>query len=320
MSLDPNYLEYPHRHQGMDHKLYPYSNLFQRPQVQWPSAKSVAIWPVISLEWFPMVPSDTPFRAPGHMQTAYPDYRHYTARDYGNRVGAWRFLDALAKAGAKASFATNAAVAERYPELVRAVLDGGHELIAHSTDMNGTIDSSLAEAAERALIEDAMQRIEAASGVRPTGWLSIARSQSFHTLDLLKEAQAAFAPVAAKACCPAACSGAAAPSARVTVMAMASGVLMCTVEPHTCEEWVCKVCPQRCTAVTPFSTFIASGVGFAAPIRQNGGLSTAPIPDHEDRRSAPPAGAAQDRPDAQRCAQHQGFPRTGQRAGHAAGL
>lgn len=26
---------------------------------------------------------------------------------------------------------------------------------------------------------------------------------------------------------------------------------MCTVEPHTCEEWVCTVCPQSCMAVTP---------------------------------------------------------------------
>jgi len=133
------------------------------------------------------VPTDDPFRAPGHMATAYPDFRHYTARDYGNRIGAWRFLDALEKAGAKASFATNAAVAERYPELVRAVLDGGHEVIAHSTDMNGTIDGSLSEESERVLIGDALTRLQAASGVKPKGWLSIARSQSFRTADLLKE-------------------------------------------------------------------------------------------------------------------------------------
>lgn len=47
--------------------------------------------------------------------------------------------------------------------------------------------------------------------------------------------------------------------------------------------------------------------GVGRPIRQNGVLSPYPLPDHEDRRSAPPAGAAQDRPDAQRCAQHQDF-------------
>ncbi len=184
MSLDPAYLEYPNRRLGYDHDLYPWSALHQRPPITWPKG-SVAVWVCVSLEWFPITPSDTPFRAPGHMQTAYPDYRHYTARDYGNRVGAWRMLDALDKIGARASFATNAAVAERYPELVRAL--AGHEIIAHSTDMNGTIDSSLTEAEEWALIGDALDRLEAASGVQPQGWLSIARSQSFRTADLLKE-------------------------------------------------------------------------------------------------------------------------------------
>lgn len=186
MTLDPGYLAYPKRHQGYDHELYPWSNLHQRPPVAWPRG-SVAVWLCVSLEWFSIVPSDTPFRAPGHMQTAYPDYRHYTARDYGNRVGAWRLLDAFAKAKVKASFAINAAVAERYPELLRAVLDGGHEVIAHSTDMNGTIDSTLSESDERALIGDALARLRAC-GVEPSGWLSIARSQSWNTLNLLGDA------------------------------------------------------------------------------------------------------------------------------------
>ncbi len=184
MSLDPAYLDYPKRQYGYDHALYPWSALHQRAPIQWPKG-SVAVWLCVSLEWFPIT-SGGAFAAPGHMQTAYPDYRHYTARDYGNRVGAWRFLDALAKVGAEASFATNAAVAERYPLLLRAVVEGGHEVIAHSTDMNGTIDSSLPEAQERALIGDSVARFKAC-GVIPNGWLSIARSQSWRTLDLLKE-------------------------------------------------------------------------------------------------------------------------------------
>lgn len=186
MALDPAYLEYPRRKLGYDHDFYEWSALHERPPVRWPDGRSVAVWLCVSLEWFPIIPGG-PLTAPGHMQTAYPDFRHYTARDYGNRVGAWRFLEAFAAAGVKASFATNAAIAERYPELVAAVIAGGHEIIAHSTDMNGTIDSSLTREVEAALIGEAMARIEAASGVRPAGWLSIARQQSWHTADLLKE-------------------------------------------------------------------------------------------------------------------------------------
>jgi peptidoglycan/xylan/chitin deacetylase (PgdA/CDA1 family) len=183
-ALPNNYLEYPRRREGYDHDLYPWSNMHERTPVRWPHG-SVAVWLCVSLEWFPITPGG-PFTAPGHMVTPYPDYRHYTARDYGNRVGAWRFLDAFAKAGVKASFATNAAIAERYPELVAQVLASGHEVIAHSTDMNGTIDSTLDPEAERALVAEAMERIERASGVRPSGWLSIARQQSFATPDILK--------------------------------------------------------------------------------------------------------------------------------------
>jgi hypothetical protein len=183
--LPDSYCEYPRRRAGYDHDLYAWSNMHARPPVTWPQG-SVAVWLCVSLEWFPITPGG-PFTAPGHMVTPYPDFRHYTARDYGNRVGAWRFLEAFAKAGVKASFATNAAVAERYPELVAAVIDGGHEIIAHSTDMNGTIDSTLAPEAERALVAEAMERIGAASGVRPTGWLSITRQQSFSTLEILED-------------------------------------------------------------------------------------------------------------------------------------
>ncbi len=187
MSLPSSYLEYPHRREGYDHALYAWSNIHTRPQIRWPGDRTVAVFLCVSLEWFPITPSDDPFRAPGHMVTPYPDYRHYTARDYGNRVGVWRLLDAFAKAGVTASFATNAAVAERYPELIAAVQAGGHEIIAHSTDMNGTIDGSMDQDAERALVADSLSRLAAATGEKPRGWLSIARSQSFRTLDLLKE-------------------------------------------------------------------------------------------------------------------------------------
>ena len=189
MSLDPSYLEYPHRRHGYDHDLYPYSALPTRKPLAWPGGKSVAVWIVVSLEWFPIITSDTPFRAPGHMQTAYPDYRHYTAREYGTRIGFYRLLDAFAKAGICVSVATNSAIAERYPQVVRDIVSAGHEIIAHSTDMNGTIASGMPIANERALIEKSLDQLTKVAGTRPRGWHSIARSQSFNTVDLLKEAR-----------------------------------------------------------------------------------------------------------------------------------
>ena len=184
--LDPAYLEYPLRREGYDHDLYEWSNIHARAPFTWPSGRRVAIWPCIAAEFFPLTPSDSPFRAPGHMQTAFPDYRHFTARDYGNRVGIFRLLDAFERRGLRASVAMNVAVAERYPALLEAVLGGGHEIVAHATDMNAAIDSSLDRDAESAIIVDTRRRWDAL-GVRPTGWHSIARSQSLRTAGLLRD-------------------------------------------------------------------------------------------------------------------------------------
>ena len=188
MTLDPGYLDYPKRRHGYDHDLFEWSSMKDRAPLAWPGGAKVGVWFCVSLEYFPMTPSDTPFRAPGHMQTPYPDYRHYTAREYGTRVGIYRLLDAFASVDAKVSVATNSAIAERYPELIADIVAGGHEIVAHSTDMNGTIASGLAEEDERSLIATSLDTLERATGVRPRGWLSIARSQSWNTPRLLKEA------------------------------------------------------------------------------------------------------------------------------------
>ena len=192
MTLDPSYLEYPMRRRGMDHDNYPYSALPTRAPLRWPEDRRLQIWPVISLEYFPMAVSDTPFRAPGHMQTAYPDYRHYTAREYGTRIGIYRLLGAFEAVGARVSIACNSVIAQRYPALIEEIMAGGHEIIAHATDMNATIASGMAPGAEAAIIGEAVETLHRLTGQRPRGWLSIARSQSFDTPRLLAEAGIAY--------------------------------------------------------------------------------------------------------------------------------
>jgi hypothetical protein len=54
--------------------------------------------------------------------------------------------------------------------------------------MNGTIATGLPEADERALIARSLDTLQSVSGVRPKGWHSIARSQSWNTPHLLVEA------------------------------------------------------------------------------------------------------------------------------------
>lgn len=192
MTLDPSYLTYDRRGYGMDHDRYGWSMLHRRAPVEWPGGAQVALLIVPALEWFPLDMANQPFAPPGAMSTAYPDLRHYTLRDYGNRVGIYRIRDALAARGLKATAAVNAAVAVRYPSLMRAAAAAGWEVMAHGLDMDHLHHGGMGRETERALIATTLDRLEETTGTRPAGWMSPAKSQSRATPDLLQEAGIAW--------------------------------------------------------------------------------------------------------------------------------
>ncbi len=188
MSMPDSYLQYPLRRYGMDHELYAWSMLPQRPPVVWPNEARVALWVVPALEWFPLDMKGVPFKPPGAMVTAYPDLRHYTLRDYGNRVGIYRVMKALARHNIPASVAVNAAVAARYPALLRHCVERNWEVIGHGIDMDHLHHAGLSREDEKRLIAQSLQVLRAASGQPVRGWLSPAKSESAATLELLAEA------------------------------------------------------------------------------------------------------------------------------------
>ncbi len=185
MSLPPGYLEYPRRRHGMDHDLYPWSKAFARPRIEWPDGARVALWIVPALEFFPLNPVGKPFRAPGSMVTPYPDLRHYTTRDYGNRVAIYRIAKLLDAFGLRASAAVNGAVAERYPALVRDLVGRGWEVLAHGWDMDTLHHGGLARDAEADIVARTLGTLRRLSGQPVNGWLSPAKCESAHTLELL---------------------------------------------------------------------------------------------------------------------------------------
>jgi peptidoglycan/xylan/chitin deacetylase (PgdA/CDA1 family) len=130
-----------------------------------------------------------PFKPPGAMQTAYPDLRHYTLRDYGNRVGIFRIMKALEKHGIRPTAAVNAAVAVRYPSLIQECTQRGWEIMANGLDMDHLHHGGLAVEDEKKLIDTTLDILRKASGQAVRGWLSPAKSESAATLDLLGAAE-----------------------------------------------------------------------------------------------------------------------------------
>ncbi len=176
--ISDDYLKYPKRRHGMDHDRYKWSVLNKRKKIQWPGGHRIALWVTLALEWFPLDMKGQPFKPPGALQTAYPDLRHYTLRDYGNRVGIFRVIKALERHGIRASAAVNAAVAARYGFLLEEVKRRDWEILGHGLDMDHLHYEGMAD--EKDLIRKSLQILP-----KVRGWLSPAKSESHQTLDLL---------------------------------------------------------------------------------------------------------------------------------------
>lgn len=187
MALDDDYLTYPHRSYGMDQKRYAWRKPEARKRCTWPGQAAVAAMIVVPLEFHMLNPSGKPFKHPGAMVTPYPDLRHYTTRDYGNRVGVFRILDALRDANLTAVFPVNANMLERVEPLLDRIVADGHEIAAYGLATDKIHWGGLDPDEERTWIAQARSRFDA-FGLKPRCWMSPARQQSFHTLDLIAEA------------------------------------------------------------------------------------------------------------------------------------
>ena len=175
---------------GMDHDLYRYSPLPKRPKLTWPNGERLAFFVLLHLEYWELEPPpgshhDTRFKGP--RGDYFPDYRNFTQREYGNRIGIFRILDLLDRHGLRATVAANAGACARYPYLVEECLRRGYEFVAHGDYQSRMITSEMNEDEERGVIQSVTDTIEAASGARPAGWLGVDSGESRLTPQLLAE-------------------------------------------------------------------------------------------------------------------------------------
>jgi peptidoglycan/xylan/chitin deacetylase (PgdA/CDA1 family) len=181
--------EDPLRRYGMDHDRYAWSIMPRREPVAWPNGAHLAVWVIAPLTWFPLAMTRLPRPPMGAFDDPFPNFRDYSHRDYGNRVGAFRLMNVFERFGVPATAPVSAAVCERYPALVEEALRHGWEFAGHGRDMAGVHDAEMSEAGETEAIETALHTVRRATGQPVTGWLSPANSESPRTLDLLANAR-----------------------------------------------------------------------------------------------------------------------------------
>ncbi len=166
------------------HGRYEYSALPHRPDFTWPGGKRLAVYFALGLEHYAFGEGMAENLVPGMAQ---PDVLNTSWREYGNRVGAWRVLDAFAEAGLPLSILLNTALYDAAPSLLDACRKAGHEVIAHGRSNSDTM-AGMAESEEAAYIAGVTGHIAQVEGKPPGGWASPWIAETLRTPDLLQEA------------------------------------------------------------------------------------------------------------------------------------
>jgi peptidoglycan/xylan/chitin deacetylase (PgdA/CDA1 family) len=154
--------------------LFPYQAIVDRPKVTWPNDARVAVWVIPNIEHFHL-----------ELGASAPDIRNHSRRDYGNRVGVWRLMEVMEKHRVRGTVALNGEVARYYPRIMQEVGRLRWELMGHGLT-NSTMLTGLAKADETSVIAETRRMIEA-QGQRMRGWLGPGLTETWNTLDLLRE-------------------------------------------------------------------------------------------------------------------------------------
>jgi allantoinase len=164
---------------------FPYSAINRRPKWTLPGGARVALWVIPNIEFFPLdraMPGDSNERPKGNSGT--PMVRHWAQRDYGNRVGVFRLMDALSKRNIRATVALNSDVCDQHPEIIEDCVKLGWEMMGHNrTNVDRLNEMPLEQ--EREVIKNSLDRIQKATGRRPVGWLGSGLQETWNTLDHL---------------------------------------------------------------------------------------------------------------------------------------
>jgi len=173
----------------MDHSLYRYSALPERAPV--PLAPGLHVYTVLYLEHWDFEAPEGSLRDPrfvGEFGSFNPDYRSWTQREYGLRIGVFRLIDALREAGIQPVVAANSMVLPRVPQVMDALKLSQAQWIAHGVAATRLMHANMSLAEQREHIDSSLKAVKAHTGQPAQAWLSQDWGTSPHTFGLLADA------------------------------------------------------------------------------------------------------------------------------------
>jgi len=197
-----------------DYGPFPYTPIKDRPELEWPGGARVAIWVIPNIEFFPLKLGIPPL--PGAPPGKPPSVRAWAQRDYGNRVGIWRLMDVLSRHGIRASPTINSDICDHHPQIIRAAVDLGWELLGHNQTNSVWLDQ-LGPEDERRTISRTLSRIAEMTGRKPVGWLGSGLAETWHPSTFLPKKAVSTSPTGSMTTSPISWTSAASASSRFRI-------------------------------------------------------------------------------------------------------
>jgi allantoinase len=160
---------------------FEYSPIVTRKKLTWPNGARVAFWVIPNIEFFSLAD-----RIPASTTGKMPDIPTWAVRDYGNRIGVFRFMDVFDKHGIRATVALNSDICIHHPMIIAEGNKRQWEWMGHNkTNSKRLID--MTEDEEPKAIKEALDTIARVAGKRPKGWLGSGLQETWNTLDFLAD-------------------------------------------------------------------------------------------------------------------------------------
>jgi peptidoglycan/xylan/chitin deacetylase (PgdA/CDA1 family) len=173
----------------MDHLHYSYSAIKHRAIT--PLASCLHVFAVLYLEHWDFEAPEGSVRDPrfvGEFGSFNPDYRSWTQREYGLRIGVFRLIEALLEAGIQPVVAANSLVLPRVPQLLQTLKDANAEWLGHGMAATRLMHANMPLAEQQEHIASSLAALQTATGESPKGWVSQDWGTSPHTFGLLADA------------------------------------------------------------------------------------------------------------------------------------
>jgi len=163
------------------HEVWGYRPITAPPGPAWPGGRRLAVYVAVGLEEYRFGAGRTEDIVP---DVSAPDLVNTSWRDYGNRVGAFRLLERLDRAGIPPTVLLNTALYDSAPELVETARRLGAEFVGHGISNSDSL-AGMSPADEAAYVTSVAARIAAEEGTAPGGWSSPWLTHTPSTLDNL---------------------------------------------------------------------------------------------------------------------------------------